>query len=106
VLTALALVDGPVTHLVPWLWWIRPLFSVVILALIVTLIVVLIRRSMRGPIGPRPVHGGWSAYGPGYGQRSAESTLAERFANGDIDEKEYRARLEVLRANGPVPPAS
>jgi putative membrane protein len=35
---------------------------------------------------------------------SAESTLAQRFANGDIDEKEYRARLEVIRANGPVPP--
>lgn len=30
---------------------------------------------------------------------AAESTLAERFAQGDIDEKEYRARLEVLRAN-------
>ena len=25
--------------------------------------------------------------------------LAERFAQGDIDEKEYRARLEVLRNN-------
>jgi len=35
------------------------------------------------------------------GARSAESTLAERFAQGDIDETEYRARLEVLRANRP-----
>jgi putative membrane protein len=33
--------------------------------------------------------------------RSAESTLAERFAQGDIDEAEYRARLEVIRANNP-----
>ncbi|QTX05123.1 SHOCT domain-containing protein [Agromyces archimandritae] len=33
--------------------------------------------------------------------RSAERTLAERFAQGDIDEVEYRARLEVLRANRP-----
>ena len=33
--------------------------------------------------------------------RSAEQTLAERFAKGDIDETEYRARLEVLRANRP-----
>jgi putative membrane protein len=46
-------------------------------------------------------HGG---FGPGFGSwggvgRAAESTLAERFAQGDIDEKEYRARLEVLRAN-------
>ena len=39
-------------------------------------------------------HGHW-----GQAARSAESTLAERFAQGDIDEKEYRARLEVLRAN-------
>ena len=40
-------------------------------------------------------HGHWGAQAA----RSAESTLAERFAQGDIDEKEYRARLEVLRAN-------
>ena len=42
---------------------------------------------------------------PNYGyptpRISAETTLAERFAQGDIDEKEYRARLEVLRANNP-----
>jgi putative membrane protein len=40
-------------------------------------------------------------YGPRWGQpaRAAESTLGERYAQGDIDEKEYRARLEVLRAN-------
>lgn len=41
-------------------------------------------------------------FGPG-GRRNpahqAEATLAERFAKGDIDETEYRARLEVLRAN-------
>ncbi len=30
--------------------------------------------------------------------RQAEVTLAERYAKGDIDETEYRARLEVLRA--------
>jgi putative membrane protein len=42
-------------------------------------------------------HGGFGPWG-GAGH-AAESTLAERFAQGDIDEKEYRARLEVLRAN-------
>ena len=53
------------------------------------------------------------AHGHGYGPwvgaqaaRNAESTLAERFAQGDIDEKEYRARLEVLRANVPQPPVA
>jgi putative membrane protein len=43
-------------------------------------------------------HGGFGPWGNA-AARSAESTLAERFAQGDIDEKEYRARLEVLRAN-------
>jgi putative membrane protein len=57
----------------------------------------------------------WFAQGGGYGHpgfggglwgghwggpsRSAESTLAERFAQGDVDEQDYRARLEALRAN-------
>jgi putative membrane protein len=55
--------------------------------------------------------GGWGRGPWGHawgnsGAKSAESTLAERFAQGDIDEKEYRARLEVLRANnGPQQPA-
>lgn len=65
-----------------------PLFWI---AVIVLLAVLLGRRRRR-----------WAAYGPwgGWQQgRSAEATLAERFANGDIDEVEYRARLEVLRAN-------
>jgi putative membrane protein len=45
----------------------------------------------------------WEAYGgPAFGpHRSPESTLSERYANGEIDEVEYRSRLEVLRANRP-----
>ena len=31
-------------------------------------------------------------------ETEAKRVLAERFARGDIDEVEYRARLEVLRA--------
>lgn len=61
-----------------------PLFWLVVLVL---LFVFLGRRARRR----------WDDWGgPG---RSAETTLGERFANGDIDEVEYRARLEVLRAN-------
>ncbi|MEJ1231340.1 MAG: hypothetical protein WDM88_12995 [Galbitalea sp.] len=51
----------------------------------------------------------WGAWGPrrlrslGFGIPCREATLAERFAQGDIDEKEYRARLEVLRANNQGP---
>jgi putative membrane protein len=52
----------------------------------------------------------WGGYGYGPpwrgASRSAESTLGERFANGDIDETEYRARLEVLRANAFPQPRS
>ena len=43
-----------------------------------------------------------NGYGP-HGRlnpaRQAEATLAERYAQGDIDEVEYSARLEVLRVN-------
>jgi putative membrane protein len=62
------------------------------------------RRWARDGYGPGPFGGGPFGYGhggPGHGAHRAESTLAERFAQGDIDEKEYRARLEVLRANNP-----
>ncbi|GAA4347882.1 SHOCT domain-containing protein [Angustibacter luteus] len=38
-------------------------------------------------------------YGPGWSPAgSAEAVLAERYARGEVDESEYRARLEVLRA--------
>ncbi len=32
--------------------------------------------------------------------KSAEDILADRFAHGEIDEEEYRKRLEVLRGQG------
>jgi putative membrane protein len=85
----------------PFFWgfgfFLFPLFFIIVIVLFAT-----IGRRRRW------ARGGW---GPGYGHpyfgaaaRSAESTLAERFANGDIDEKEYRARLEVLRANNSFDP--
>jgi putative membrane protein len=74
---------------------IGPIFWFVIVVLIIVLVATGRRR--------RWAHWnamGHSGFGPwGNAARSAESTLAERFAQGDIDEKEYRARLEVLRAN-------
>lgn len=78
-----------------------PLFWVLVIGLFVSLGR---RRWARGGFpggyGHHGHYGSWAA------ARGAESTLAERFAQGDIDEKEYRARLEVLRANnGPVTPA-
>jgi putative membrane protein len=52
----------------------------------------------QGGFGPFGGHGGFGPFAHN-ASRGAESTLAERFAQGDIDEKEYRARLEVIRAN-------
>ncbi|MET0955618.1 MAG: hypothetical protein ABWY68_06665 [Cryobacterium sp.] len=75
-----------------WLFLLIPLFWLVV---VVALFAIFGRRWRRGWTGPGPY-----PYGQGQADaRSAEKTLAERFAQGDIDEVEYRARLEVLRAN-------
>jgi putative membrane protein len=81
-----------------WLFFLIPLFWI---ALFVVLFGVFGRRWRR-----RAFSAGYAGHGPwAHAGRGAESTLAERFANGDIDEIEYRARLEVLRANNyPTPP--
>ena len=63
------------------------------------------RRAWAGGYGPWGYGHGHGYWGGQQAARAAETTLAERFAQGDIDEKEYRARLEVLRANAPQPPA-
>ncbi|WBU38439.1 hypothetical protein [Homoserinibacter sp. YIM 151385] len=80
----------------------------ILLALVVVPLLWLGIAALALALVPRRRRGVW---GPGvpwaqaaHGARSAESTLAQRFANGDIEEQEYRARLEVLRANAPVPP--
>ena len=101
--TSLALAAAavhPFGHGFGFLFFLIPLFWIL---LIVALFAIFGRRRRAM----------WGAYGHGYGYgpwaqaqaaRSAESTLAERYAQGDIDEKEYRARLEVLRASVPQPP--
>ena len=90
-----------------WIFFILiPLFWIAVFILIGSLAR---RRWSRGGWGPGYGHGPWGHGGPwaaAQAARNAESTLAERFAQGDIDEKEYRARLEVLRANNTfTPPA-
>lgn len=78
------------------LWFVPVTFWLLIIGLIVTLIVTRRRR------GWHPYGGPWGV-GPGgvAAARSGETVLAERFARGDIDEVEYRARLEVLRSQQP-----
>jgi putative membrane protein len=80
----------------PWFLLI-PLFWIV---LFIVLFAVFGRRWRRHAMA-----GGYGPYGHLNPGRHAEATLAERFAQGDIDEVEYRKRLEVLRANAPVPPS-
>ena len=73
-----------------------PIFWVLIIGLVVTLIVTLNRRRWRNAGGPP-----WADARFG-STKNAEATLSERFAQGDIDEAEYRSRLEVLRSNEPT----
>ncbi|GAB3606227.1 hypothetical protein GCM10027413_16360 [Conyzicola nivalis] len=88
---------GPWAGGAGWFFLLIPLFWIAFFALVFAIV----RRSRRAAWG----NGYGPGFGPGFGPRwaqpgrAAESTLAERFAQGDIDEQEYRARLEVLRAN-------
>jgi len=45
-----------------------------------------------------------TAVNPGSGETrpTPEQVLAERFARGEVDEEEYRRRLDTLRDAGPV----
>jgi putative membrane protein len=69
-----------------WFFLLVPLFWIALFV-----VVIAVARRARWADGGHPR---WAQP-----SRGAESSLAERFAQGDIDEKEYRARLEVLRAN-------
>jgi putative membrane protein len=74
-----------------WLFLLIPLFWLVVFVVIAA---ILGRRWRRG--GPP-----WVAARAAHPGIAAEGVLAQRFANGDIDEVEYRARLEVLHATRP-----
>lgn len=76
-----------------WWWFLIPLFWIGFFFLIFGFVGRRWRRNSAAREGYGP---GW---GPHTSTRGAEQTLAQRYANGDIDEKEYRARLEVLRVN-------
>ncbi|WP_353809393.1 SHOCT domain-containing protein [Agromyces sp. SYSU T00194] len=84
---------GPWVGGFAWLFVLVPLFWILVFVLLFTFAGRRWRRAAAEGYGPR---GPWARGG-------AEQTLSERFANGDIDEVEYRARLEVLRANRPTP---
>lgn len=73
--------------------WIFPVVFLVFWALVITGIVLLVRYLVRhlGPSAAGAGGGGW------YSTRQAEATLADRFARGEIDEEQYRQRMDVLR---------
>jgi putative membrane protein len=91
---------GSHLHILAFFFIVIPLFWILVIALFASLGR---RRWMRQGWGPGHQwhHAHWAQAGA---SRGAEATLAERFAQGDIDEKEYRARLEVLRANNSFTP--
>ncbi|HXF73666.1 MAG TPA: SHOCT domain-containing protein [Actinomycetota bacterium] len=62
-----------------WFGWWMPLLWLAFLGLVVGGVVLLLRRPEEG------------------GRPDARRILDERFARGEIDEEEYRRRLEVLR---------
>lgn len=64
-------------------WWMMGGGSLVVLALIVVVVFLVVRQP--GEQQDRT------------GLRSAADILAERFARGEIDEQEYRSRLDELR---------
>jgi len=93
--TAVVTHAGPWAAGFGWVFFLIPIFWILVIGLIIFLVS---RRrhaywAQGGPNG---------SYGPPWARgTSAEATLSERFAKGDIDETEYRARLEVLRTNRP-----
>ncbi|HEU4849266.1 MAG TPA: hypothetical protein VFS93_02535 [Terrimesophilobacter sp.] len=92
------LAHGPAAFGFAGFWWLGFLIPLFWILVFVALFGIFGRRWRRRAWE----HGAGPRSGPHYGAaRNAEATLAERFAQGDIDEKDYRARLEVLRANAP-----
>lgn len=76
-------------HMSGWGWAFMGVGSVLFWAAVIFAVVVVV-RSLRNQDRP-PV--------PPDGSGNAEDTLRQRFARGDIDEREYRQRLDVLRTS-------
>ncbi len=90
------------------------LFSLLLLALIVTVVVLAVRlyRTNRWP-GVPPTHRNVAGYGPGPGapggpliRPDALAILDERLARGDIDVGDYEARRRALLGEPPGPDAA
>lgn len=69
-----------------WGGWLAMSLGVVAFWAVVAAAVVVVVRTQRQEHGRRP--------------NEARTLLDERFARGDIDEQEYRARQDLLRSGG------
>ena len=76
-------------HMSVWGWTAMWLSGVLVLVLLGAIVLLLVRLSGSRPADRSP---GPRAPEP----RAPEQVLGERFARGDIDEDEYRRRLDVL----------
>ncbi len=76
-----------------WGYLLMTVTTLLFLALVIIAIVALVRYLTRGE---RRLVDRMTSPVP-----AAEQLLAERFARGEIDEQEYRRRLEVLREQSP-----
>ncbi|MGH4026919.1 MAG: SHOCT domain-containing protein [Pseudonocardiaceae bacterium] len=79
-----------------WGYALMTLSMVVFWGLLVLAVIALIQYLARG---------GWSGAAQGSQRPAPEDLLAERFARGEIDEHDFRQRLDILHS-GVRPPAS
>ena len=74
-----------------WSWAVMGVMMLLFWGSVALLVFVLLRRTRAG-------WDGWGGhYPPDPGHDDPERILSQRFARGEIDETEYRARLEALR---------
>jgi putative membrane protein len=67
-------------------WFVMPVLSVAFWVAVIWVVV----NVLRSPPGPTPAGGADPA--------APEEILAQRYARGEIDDDEYRRRLDTLRA--------
>jgi putative membrane protein len=78
-------------HMSGWGYALMTISMVLFWGLIIACVVALVRYLSRG---------GQQTAAPPLERPAPERVLAERFARGEIDEDEYRQRLDTLRAVG------
>lgn len=86
--------------------WVLGIFLMIAFWALVIMAIIWLVRSIRRGNGPQRFRGQEGSHRLPYQAASAEAILAERFARGEVNEDEYRARLAALRGSfsAPTPP--